>query len=43
MAMRSPLPVAGLNSITLEMWIGASRSMMPPALAGLRIRLGVRA
>src|SRR5690606_36546522 len=25
--MRSPLPVAGLKSITLEMWIGASRSI----------------
>src|SRR5690606_5193170 len=29
--MRSPVPVAGLSSITLEMWIGASRSTMPPA------------
>src|SRR5690606_8589464 len=27
---RSPLPVAGLNGITLEMWIDASRSTMPP-------------
>src|SRR5690606_5825268 len=28
--MRSPLPVAGLNSITFETWIGASRSTTPP-------------
>src|SRR5690606_25908137 len=27
---RSPLPEAGLNSITLEIWIGASRSITPP-------------
>src|SRR5690606_17654039 len=30
MPTRSPFPEAGLNSITLEMWIGASRSTMPP-------------
>src|SRR5690606_35577815 len=29
-ATRSPLPEAGLNSITWEMWIGASRSITPP-------------
>src|SRR5690606_18227478 len=28
--MRSPLPVAGLNGITLDTWIGASRSITPP-------------
>src|SRR5690606_10086577 len=28
--MRSPLPVAGLKSITFETWIGASRSITPP-------------
>src|SRR5690606_5768770 len=28
--MRSPLPVAGLNSITFATWIGASRSTTPP-------------
>src|SRR3989344_5412959 len=27
---RSPLPVAGLNRATLDTWIGASRSMIPP-------------
>src|SRR5690606_32317056 len=30
--MRSPLPVAGLSGITLEMWIEASRSTTPPAM-----------
>src|SRR5690606_6189151 len=29
-AMRSPLPVAGLKCITLDTWIGASRSITPP-------------
>src|SRR5687768_16835390 len=29
-ATRSPLPEAGLKSMTLEMWIGASRSITPP-------------
>src|SRR5690606_3619510 len=28
--MRSPLPVAGLKCITLDAWIGASRSITPP-------------
>src|SRR5690554_737321 len=28
--MRSPLPEAGLNGITLDTWIGASRSITPP-------------
>src|SRR5690606_7671895 len=28
--MRSPLPEAGLKSITLDTWIGASRSITPP-------------
>src|SRR5690606_35948753 len=28
--MRSPLPEAGLKSITFETWIGASRSITPP-------------
>src|SRR5690606_21130209 len=31
MPTRSPLPDAGLNTITLEIWIGASRSITPPA------------
>src|SRR5690606_25596238 len=36
---RSPLPVAGLNSATFEMWIGRVFSTMPPGLLAIGLAL----
>src|SRR3970282_2368091 len=40
--MRSPLPDAGLNNITLEIWIRASPSITPPGRFALGFGFGMR-
>src|SRR5690606_2053034 len=39
MPTRSPLPVAGLYSATLEMWMGMVLSMMPPGVPAMGLPL----